>query len=132
MQNIQNVRIVQATTVGAVAGTFDIGPPATITMSNNGQLTVDGYSAVIGDDILVKDETDKTHNGPYEVTTVGDELTQAVLTYDGIGGLQIASGLIVVANGSVNQNAGWITLASNGLVTGVDEVVYTKLFPHKK
>ena len=47
---------------------------------NNGVLTFDapsalvigGYTALVGDKILVKDQTDKTENGIYEVTTAGE------------------------------------------------------------
>lgn len=45
-----------------------------------GALVVDGVAAVVGDRILISEQVDKTTNGIYDVTVIGDVATAFVLT----------------------------------------------------
>jgi hypothetical protein len=66
-----------ATTVNLVGtysnGTAGVG--ATLVGSSPGALAVDGVAVVLGDRILVKDQTTTLQNGIYTVTQVGDQFT---------------------------------------------------------
>lgn len=61
-------------------GTAGVG--ATITMSSAGVLTIGGYSTVLNDYVLIKDEvgSNAPYNGLYKVTTAGTSTVAAVLT----------------------------------------------------
>src|SRR5210317_243813 len=56
------------------------GVGATLTAGSNGAIVIDGVSPIVGDRILVKDQTAAAQNGIYTVTTQGDGSTAFVLT----------------------------------------------------
>ena len=70
---------VRVATTGNLAATYD-ADEKTLTATAAGALTVDGVSVAAGDRVLVKDQTDKTQNGIYTVTVLGDASTEFVLT----------------------------------------------------
>jgi hypothetical protein len=66
--------VVAAATVADLTATFAAGTTPsgdTLTAGANGVFAVDGYTASLGDRILVKDQTTGTQNGIYTVTTLG-------------------------------------------------------------
>lgn len=71
----QPVRV--ATTINLV-GTYD-GTAQTITASNPAAIVIDGVTLAVGDRILIKDQTDGTQNGIYDVTDTGTTTTPFVL-----------------------------------------------------
>lgn len=108
-------------------GTAGVG--ATLTAASNGVLTIDGVDTTINQRILVKNQIDKTQNGIYTVTVVGDgstpyELTRAV---DLDGNADFISNLYtIVTLGDLNQNTGWLLYPSDSYVTGTTEIVWQK------
>ena len=73
----------RAATTANISGTYSNGTAgvgATITAGSNGAITLDGVSPIVGDRILVKDQTAAAQNGIYTVTTQGDGSTAFVLT----------------------------------------------------
>ena len=73
----------RAATTANISGTYSNGTAgvgATITAGSNGAITLDGVSPIVGDRILVKDQTTAAQNGIYTVTTQGDGSTAFVLT----------------------------------------------------
>ena len=85
-----------------VGSTLNLGPAAT--------LTIDGISAWSQyNGILVKDQTNAFENGRYYVSTVGDALTDWVLTRCGYcdEASEIPGMYIFVTDGTVNANTGW-------------------------
>jgi hypothetical protein len=102
-------------------GTSGVG--ATLTASSYARLVVDGANASTGDRILVKDETNTTHNGIYTVTEQGDaSTTYWVLTratdFDSSPTNEIKTGeAVFITAGATNVRQGYV-LTSTG--TGTD------------
>jgi hypothetical protein len=73
-----------ATTAALAANTYangTAGVGATLTATSNGALAaIDGYTPVLNDLILVKNESTASHNGLYTVTQVGDASHPYILT----------------------------------------------------
>lgn len=105
-----------ATTANLNATQSGAGIGATLTNAGaQAAFAVDGYSANMGDRILVKNQTLSQHNGIYSVTTVGSNSTNWVLTrttdYDTTA--QIIPGtLILVQNGTANAITSWLETAT--------------------
>ena len=79
----------QAATTTELAATYSAGSAdnangtgigARLTLNSTGVLVVDGVTLVLGNRVLVKDQTNLLHNGIYEVTTAGAVGVAAVLT----------------------------------------------------
>ena len=71
---------VVAATTANLAGSY---AAPDLTASADGALSVDGYGAVDGDRLLLKDQIDQTQNGIYVVTAAGDPSNPWVLTRAG-------------------------------------------------
>src|ERR1700685_4007660 len=88
-------------------GTGGVG--ATLTASTNGAFpSIDGYSAVLNDFLCINGQSDKTQNGFYTLTTVGDGSTPWVLTR-GPEDNDIESVPFSVLQGTTYQNTVWCT-----------------------
>jgi hypothetical protein len=85
-------------------GTLGVGA----TLTTTGSYTVfDGYTLQIGDRVLVKNETNKAHNGIYTVTS-STVLTRAT-DYD--TDAEIAGGdFVFVVNGTLYNSTGWVQI----------------------
>jgi hypothetical protein len=86
----------------------------------NGQ-SVDGYTLVTGDRILIKDQTDQTVRGIYTVNATGAP-TRAV---DMNAGSEFPGAVVAVENGTVNADSAWVctndsvTLTSTNIVFAI-------------
>lgn len=88
------------------------GSTANLTLS--GEQTVDGIALAEDDRVLVKDQTDGTENGIYEVATGTWERAP-----DFDGAFDIAEGTIVpVSRGAVNANTNWKVTNTGNIVIG--------------
>ena len=70
-------------TTANLAATYNngsLGVGATLTGTSNGTLTLDSTATNLNDRILVKDQTTRTQNGIYKLTTLGDGSNPWVLT----------------------------------------------------
>ena len=67
--------------------------------------TLDGYSLVNADRVLIKDETNQAHNGIY-VRTSATVLTRAT-DYDQVADIQ-AGDFTFITNGTVNNNSSFV------------------------
>lgn len=115
---------VQAATTAVITGsvTYDNGTSgvgATLT-TDTPINTLDGYSLVNGDRILIKNQANTAHNGIYirtsstVFTRAGDFNTVA----------EIASGdFLFVSNGTVNGKTGWVN-TSKSIAVGTTAVVF--------
>jgi len=118
------------------------GSQAGKTLTNSGTqaaLTIDSVPAVVGDRILVKDQTTTADNGIYVVTNIGSVSTNWVLTratdFDGTtsnnyNGSVVAGAFAFVEQGTTNANSGYVvTEAVNDvptLVVDTDPVVWVQ------
>lgn len=124
-----------AGTTGADGGT---GVGAYFTVTTTGVLTIDGYTTVLNDRILLKNQADAKQNGIYKVTTAGAVGVSAVLTratdYDNsIAGEVFAGDMVFIQNGTANANYGWLmntvgtsTTPTKGIKIGTDNLNWTQ------
>lgn len=126
-----------ATAAALAANTYNNGSSgvgATLTAVSVGNLTVDGYTFVVGDvgkRILVKDEVTGANNGVYTLTQAGTVLLPYILTratdYDtsGTGTNEIDQGdLLLILAGTVNANTSWVQQTPLPIVVGTTAIVF--------
>jgi len=109
-------------------GTDGVG--ATLTATTNGAFpTIDGVTLSQGDNIIINGQTNKAHNGSYELTTVGDASNPWVLTrstFDDEADEQAGS-FEFVTNGTVYADTGWVmTVGSTPVVMGTTELEWVQ------
>jgi hypothetical protein len=111
-------------------GTSGVGA----TLTNSGALaalTVDGTLQVVGNRVLVKNQSTASENGAYTVTTVGSGAIAWVLTratdFDtaGSGANQIDAGdFFYIINGSTNANTSWVQQTPLPIIVGTTSIVF--------
>lgn len=127
---------VQGATVSALpAYTYDNGTNgvgATITADNNGELVLDGFTVLLNDRVLVKNEigAKAPYNGIYEYTVAGNVSTAFVLTrtndYDESS--QINGAFTFVERGTALGGTGWVSTNAKDVPTviGTDNIGFTQ------
>ncbi len=133
-----------ALTVTYTAGTSDssggFGEGALITSTTNGAFSPDGTEVVIGERVLVKNQTDAKQNGIYVVTDPGDGDSPFILTRaEDFNGESATNGIVkngdyvFITAGSVNSNASFVvsqggtsTTPSGAIKFGTDSVVFSQ------
>lgn len=124
--------VVKAKTTVNLSATYSNGTSgvgSTLTGSASGVLPAfDGITLVVGDKVLVNDQTNKAHNGVYEVTNVGSVSTSYVLTrptiLDSVAELGI--GYILVQQGSPENTTFWKSNVKTGFTIGTSGIEYYK------
>lgn len=117
-------------TTAALTATYNNGIAGVgATLTNNGvqaPLDIDGQTVVLGDRILVKNQTAQEENGVYEVTDVGTIATNWELTrttdYDQAAEI-IAGSIVTVLLGTVNSETFWAE-TQNIAAIGTDPIVF--------
>ena len=113
-------------------GTAGVG--ATLTNSGvQAAFVIDGYTASLGDRILIKDQTTGAQNGIYTVTTLGTILTNWVLTRatdfnaTGSGPNYIETGASTFVNGgSTNASTGWVLTTTGTITVGTTSLTFAQ------
>jgi hypothetical protein len=124
---------VQAATIAVLSntptyanGTAGVG--ATLTAGSFGALTIDGYTVLLGDRILVKNQASSFQNGVYTETTLGTGGVAYVLTratdYNAPSNINY-TGTIPVINGSTLNGTGW-NGPTNIATVGTNAITYTQ------
>lgn len=113
------------TRLTGVAGALAIKAPVRVATTTNitlsGAQTIDGVAAVAEDRVLVKDQTDGTENGIYDVSS-GD-WTRAV---DFNGNRDVTEGTRVLVNqGSVNAATEWYVSTTGTITIGTTSITFT-------
>lgn len=126
-QSKGNASCATVTPLVSVYSNGNDGVGATLTSSLVGAIVVDGYTAVVGDRVLVKDQADETQNGIYSVTNEGSGITNWVLTRTADYNKSVLIGqgnIITVLNGTANAG---LTFVQNGVVSdiGVSDISFT-------
>ena len=126
-------KAVSAATTANIAGGYDNGSSgvgAKLYGNTNAALVVDGYASLGFDDrVLVKDQTNKAHNGIYTVNRVGSGSTNFELiraaTYD--SDAEIAPGdFTFISNGTLNQGTGWVHITTGNVSIGSSILEWTQ------
>lgn len=91
---------------------------ANITLS--GTQTIDGISLVVGNRVLVKDQTTQNQNGIYVVASGSWSRAEDADTSE-----EVTSGMFCfVEEGTVNDNTGWVLSTSNPIVLGTTALTF--------
>lgn len=112
---------VDATAVGLdVKDSARVATTADITLS--GVQTIDGVGVLAGDRVLVKNQTDATGNGIYDVVSGGawtrsDDAVQDELT---------SGSFVFIEEGTVNANAGFVVSTPNPITVGSDDIEFSQ------
>jgi trimeric autotransporter adhesin len=128
----QEVRLGTTANLNATYDNGTAGSGATLTNSGSQvALSVDGISAVLGDRILVKNQTDAKQNGIYDVTTVGSGSSNWVLTrssdYDNSPSNEVDDGdFFFVTQGNTNADAGFVQINTTPIAIGMVEIEFSQ------
>ena len=87
--------------------------------------TLDGVTLVTGDRVLVKDQTDATANGLYIVVASGTASRDP--QFDTIA--ELSGQMIVVNQGTANDNKIFLCTTDSDATIGVSNIVYTQVTP---
>ena len=123
---------VLAATSTNVAGTYNNGTSgvgATLTAASNGSINTAAPSGVstwvVGSGILLKNQTNKAHNGRYVVTNLGSVSTPYVLTRCGLcdEASEIPGAYVFVQDGA-HEGTGWVQIVADPatFVVGTDDI----------
>jgi hypothetical protein len=112
-------------------GTSGVG--ATLTADTNRAFsTLDGESVVVGQRVLIKNQTDSKQNGIYTLTTLGSGSAPWVLTRatdadnNPVGEMKTGD-FVFVQNGTINASIGYINNSTaNPIVIGTSNITYTE------
>jgi trimeric autotransporter adhesin len=112
-------------------GTSGVG--ATLTAdSNRAFSTLDGESVVVGQRVLIKNQTDAKQNGIYVLTTNGSVsapwvLTRATDADNNPSGEMKTGDFCFVTNGTTNASVGFVNSSTaNPIVIGTDNITYAE------
>ena len=100
---------------------------ANVNLSNgleNGD-TLDGVTLATGDAVLLKDQSTGSENGIYTVVSSG--AASRSTEYDAID--EISGQIVVVNQGSTNDNTIWLCTTNNTASLGSDGISFTKVTP---
>jgi hypothetical protein len=129
-------------TVSALTATYSNGTAGVgATLTNSGtqaQLVIDGVTPIVGDRILIKNQTTTFQNGIYVVTNVGSGSANWILTraydYDQSVAGEVAAGdmLYIVAPAAeitgtpTTQNTSWIMNQPGTIVIGTTPITFSQ------
>ena len=121
------------TTTANLAGTYSNGTSGVgATLTNSGTqaaITIDGRVLVVGERVLVKDQTTGLQNGFYKVTTVGTASVNWVLTrtVDADEDSEITPGAFTfVEEGTVGANNGYVCTNVGAITVGTTAITFVQ------
>lgn len=122
-----------ATTAALATNTYANGASgvgATLTCNTNVVLAAqDGYTPLLGDRLLVKNEATAANNGIYTVTAVGSGAAPWVLTRatDSDSAAELNAGaLVYVEQGTVAGTEQWVMTTTGAIVVGTTGITWTQ------
>jgi hypothetical protein len=121
------------TTTGNLTGTYSNGTSGVgATLTNSGTqaaITIDSRVLVVGERVLVKDQTTALQNGFYKVTTVGSGSVNWVLTrtVDADEDSEITPGAFTfVEEGTVGANNGYVCTNTGAITVGTTPITFVQ------
>jgi hypothetical protein len=121
----ENVRLA---TTGDLSATYNASGGSNSTGNFTGVSTsIDGVSLVVGNRILVKDQSDAKQNGIYEVTAVAASATmERASDFDDSTSAEVVGGAYTfVSTGTTNASSGWI-LQGDTITLNTDDLNWLK------
>lgn len=126
------VRIATTANLTATYNNNTTGVGATLTNSGTqAALVIDSQPLVVGDRVLVKDQTATLQNGIYTVTTVGTVSTNWVLTratdFDNSVAGEIGGGdFVFVQEGTINADNGYVVTTDGTITVGTTGITWVQ------
>ena len=94
----------------------------TVNITLSGLQTIDGYTTLSGDRVLVKNQTNQANNGIYVAAAGAWSRSPDANTY-----ASLVSAFVFIQNGSTQQNSGWACTISAGGTLGVTPITWSQL-----
>ena len=99
-----------------------------LTATSNGTFAaVDGITPVVGNRVLVKDQTTAADNGIYTVTSVGSGGTPWVMTRatDADTSAEVTAGMFTfISEGTVNGDSGWVLTTDDAITLNTTSLAF--------
>ena len=107
-----------------VKDSVKVGTTEPLNLSNGfvAGLVIDNYTLVVGDRILIKDQTNPVENGVYIIKSSG----APTRTTDFEAGDHAAGSFMFIENGANNANSGWICNTTLSDIIGTDPLTFTQ------
>jgi hypothetical protein len=130
----ESVHVASVTNSGVIYNNGTNGVGATLTADTNRAVSaIDGESVVVGERILMKNQTDAKQNGIYVLTSAGTEgsapwvMTRATDADNNPTGEMKTGDFVFVQRGTANASVGYINNSTaNPIVIGTDNISYTE------
>jgi hypothetical protein len=94
----------------------------TVNITLSGLQTIDGYTTLVGDRVLVKNQTNQTQNGIYVAATGAWARSSDANTY-----ASLVSAFTFIQNGATQQNSGWACTIPTSGTLGVTNITWSQL-----
>ena len=94
----------------------------TVNITLSGLQTIDGYTTLAGDRVLVKNQTNQTQNGIYVAATGAWARSTDANTY-----ASLVSAFTFIQNGATQQNTGWACTIPTSGTLGVTNITWSQL-----
>jgi len=94
----------------------------TVNITLSGLQTIDGYTTLSGDRVLVKNQTNQANNGIYVAAAGAWFRSPDANTY-----ASLVSAFVFIQNGTTQQNSGWACTISAGGTLGVTPITWSQL-----
>lgn len=94
----------------------------TVNITLSGLQTIDGYTTLAGDRVLVKNQTNQTQNGIYVAATGTWARSTDANTY-----AYLVSAFTFIQNGAAQQNSGWACTIPTSGTLGVTNITWSQL-----
>jgi hypothetical protein len=126
---------VRAASTANLTATYNNGSSGVgATLTNSGTqaaLTLDSIALIVGNRVLIKDQTTALQNGVYVVTTVGTISTNWVLTraadFDNSPGTEVSPGVFFfVEEGTTQQDNGYVISTDSAITIGTTAIVFSQ------
>lgn len=115
-----------AATTANIPGTYANGASGVgATLTSTGALTtLDGYTLIAGDRVLVKNQTTQLQNGIYSVTSIA-ATTVLTRTTDADTPTKLNNATLYITNGSTLSDTGWTQLTANPTI-GTSSIAFSQ------
>jgi hypothetical protein len=109
-----------------VNGTLGVG--ATLTATAVGVLVIDGYTVLLNDRVMVKNEVASANNGIYTLTTLGTVGIPYILTRatDMDQSAEVNAAAAFINNGTANKGSGWVVVGTPPYTVGTTAISWTQ------
>lgn len=107
--------------IQGIKGKASVKCATTANITLSGTQTIDGVSVVVGDRVLVKDQSTQSGNGIYLVASGAWTRANDSDTWS-----ELASAFVFVEQGTTNADTGWLSTTDQGGTLGTTSIAFTQ------